>query len=122
MSDDLSRQRRHASGGRPVARREGKRVHEVDAGLVNEGQRFFELGLGFGRKAGDEVGAERDLRALCPQRAGERDRIGAPVTALHALQDEVRPGLQRQMKIGRNARLARQCVEQGVVDLGAVDR
>ncbi len=51
--------------------------------------------LGLGRKTGDQIGAERQLRA---QRAGALcatvDRIGARMPPLHALQDQIVAGLQ----------------------------
>ena len=50
--------------------------------------------LGFGREAGDQIGAERHLRAQRAGTAGDRDRRGARMAALHPLQDHVVAGLQ----------------------------
>ena len=54
---------RHARGGRAGARRERKDVQEGQAAVVDERERVLELRLGLGRKAGDEIGAEHDIRA-----------------------------------------------------------
>ena len=49
-------------------------------------------------------------------------RLGAAVAALHALEDQVVAGLQRQMEMRHQARLAGDQLEQGLVDLDAVER
>ena len=47
---------------------------------------------------------------------------GAAVAALHPLEDQVVAGLQRQMEMGQQPRLARDQLHQRVVDLDAVER
>ena len=52
----------------------------------------------------------------------ERDRVGARMPALHALQDQVVAGLQRQMQMRHQPRLAGDGIEQIGVGLDRVDR
>ena len=55
-------------------------------------------------------------------RSTSAHRVGAAVAALHALEDHVVAGLQRQMEMRHQPRLAGDQLEQGVVDLDAVER
>ena len=55
-------------------------------------------------------------------RSTVRDRLGAAVAALHALQDHVVAGLKRKVEVRHQPRLARDQFEQGIVDLDAVER
>ena len=50
------------------------------------------------------------------------DRVGAAVAALHPLEDHVVARLERQMEMRHQARLAGDQLEQGLVDLDAVER
>ena len=52
----------------------------------------------------------------------ERDRIGARMAALHALEDHVVAGLQRQMQMRHQPRLVGERIEQIGVGLDRVDR
>ena len=50
------------------------------------------------------------------------DRLGAAVAALHPLEDQVVAGLQRQMEMRQQPRLAGDQLHQRLVDLDAVER
>ena len=52
----------------------------------------------------------------------ERDRVGAQVPALHALEDEVVAGLQREMQMRHQPRLVGERIEQVAVGLDRIDR
>ena len=52
----------------------------------------------------------------------ERDRVGARMPPLHALEDEIVAGLQRQMQMRHQARLVGERVEQIGVGLDRIDR
>ena len=49
-------------------------------------------------------------------------RLGTAVAALHALEDHVVAGLQREVEVRHQPRLAGDQLEQGVIDLDAVER
>ena len=78
--------------------------------------------LGLGREAGDDVAAEHDVGPQPPHLLAERDRVGARMAALHALEDHVVAGLQRQMQMRHQPRLVRERVEQIGIGLDRVDR
>ena len=108
LAHELARHLRHARGGRAGPRAEGKDVEIVEPGFRDEAERAREHRLVLGRKAGDEIGAERDARPQRPRpRAPTCERIGARVPALHALQDQIVAGLERQMQMRHQPRLAR---------------
>ena len=113
---------RHARRRRVRARREGKDVRGDDVAIVEQFQAVQRHFLGFGRKSGDEVGADRRVgpRGLDP--LDRADRVGAAVAALHPLEDQVVAGLKREMEVRHQPRLAGDQLEQGVVDLDAVER
>ena len=79
--------------------------------------------FGFGRKAGDQVGADRRVgtRRLDPLDQS-RPRRARRMAALHPLEDQIVAGLQRQMEMRHQPRLAGDQLEQGLVDLDAVER
>jgi hypothetical protein len=79
---------------------------------------FFSLG----RKSGDKVGADRRVLARSLDPLDRADRVGAAVPSLHALEDQVVAGLQRQMEMRHQPRLAGDQLEQRLVDLDAVER
>ena len=54
--------------------------------------------------------------------AQKRDRVGAQVAPLHALEDQVVAGLQRQMQMRHQARLVGERVEQVAIGLDRIDR
>ncbi len=55
-------------------------------------------------------------------RGDDRQRVGAQMPPLHALEDQVRPRLQRQMQMRHQPRLLRDQPPQIVVDRGRVER
>jgi len=61
---------------------------------VHEIERAGKHLLALGRKAGDHVGAERDVGPQGAQQRAEGNRLGVAVAALHALEDEIIAGLQ----------------------------
>ena len=78
--------------------------------------------LGLGRKAGDQIGAEHDLRAQCAGAPRRRDRLRAAVPPLHALQDQIVAGLQRQMQMRHQPRLVGEQLPEILVDLARIER
>ena len=78
--------------------------------------------LGLGREAGDDVGAEHHVGPQPPHLLAERDRVGAQMPPLHALEDQVVAGLQRQMQMRHQPRLVGERIEQVGVGLDRVDR
>jgi hypothetical protein len=93
-----------------------------DVAVVDQRERVGEHGRVFGREAGDQVRADRDVGTGGLQAFDQRDAFGARMAALHALQDHVVAGLEREVDVRHDARLAREQREQAVVDLDAVER
>ena len=83
---------------------------------------FSAISSRLGREAGDQVGADRDLRPLRLQPRHRLDRVGPAVPALHPLQHHVVAGLEAHMEVRHEARLAGGELEQPVVHLDAVER
>ena len=77
--------------------------------------------LGLGRKARDDVAAEHDVGPQPPHLLAEGDGVGARMAALHALEDHVVAGLQRQMQMRHQPRLVGERVEQVGVGLDRID-
>ena len=97
-------------------------MQEGQATLLDEIDRARKHVLGFGRKARDDVGAERDIRPQPPHLGAELDRILARMPALHPLQNEIITGLQRQMQMRHQPFIVRNDVEQIAVGLDGIDR
>ena len=117
----VARNLRHLRGGRAGAGRVGEDVQIVDSAFVDTRERVGEHLLRLGRKARDQVGAERHFGAGLAQAAAQVDRVGARVAALHALQDHVVARLEAEVHVRCNAWLVRQCFKQGFVDLDRID-
>ena len=90
--------------------------------FVHQIERAREHLLGLGREAGDDVGAEHHVGPQPPHRVAERDGVGARMPPLHALEDQVVAGLQRQMQMRHQPRLVGERVEQIAVGLDRIDR
>ena len=110
------------AAGVPLLRREGEDVAHDDVAIVDQAQAVLGHRLGLGREAGDQVGADRDLRPLRLQPRHRLDRLGAAVAALHPLEDQVVAGLEAHVEVRHEARLAGDELEQPLVDLDAVER
>ena len=93
-----------------------------EAAFVDEIERARKHRLRLGREAGDDVGAEHDVRTQPAHLRAERDGVGAKMPALHALEDHVVAGLQRQMQMRHQPRLGRKRIEQVVVGFDGIDR
>jgi hypothetical protein len=93
-----------------------------DVAVVEEPKRIQRGFLAFGREAGDQVGADGDIAASGLQLRHGVGGLGAAVAALHSLEDQIVAGLQRQMEMGQQPRLARGQLHQRFVDLDAVER
>ncbi len=113
---------RHAGGGGAGPRAVRKDVHKGEPAFRDEIEAAAEHLLGLGRKPGDQIGAERHLRAQCPGTPGDGDRLGARMPPLHPLQDQIVAGLQRQVQMRHQPLLFGQQPPQLVVDLGRVER
>ena len=85
-------------------------------------QGFGEQRLGFGREAGDQVGADGDAGPQARARAMTASASAREMPALHALQDQVVAGLQRQMQMRHQPRLLGDQPPQIVVDRGGIER
>ena len=97
-------------------------MDEAEPAFRDEIERAGEHRLILGREAGDEIGAEDDIGAQGADLGAEANGVVTAVAALHALEDEVVAGLKGEMQMRHQARLGRQQVSQGVVDLDGVDR
>ena len=71
------------------------------AGIVHELEGIFEHLFRFGRKARDEVGAERNVRPQPADFFAKSNRVFSRVPPLHALQDKVVAGLGGKMEMRR---------------------
>ena len=111
----------HARRGRALARRIGEDMQEGQAAILNQLQRIVEHLLGFGRKAGDDVGAEDHVGTQPPRLLAEGDGIVAQMAALHPLQDHVVTRLQRQVQMRHQARFRRDGQHQVVVGFDRID-
>src|SRR5690606_9793913 len=74
---------RHARRRRALARAEREDVQMGQPAIGDDGERVAEHLLGLGRKAGDQVGPEDDLRPPGAEFGADADRIAAAVTSLH---------------------------------------
>ena len=90
--------------------------------FLDQIERAGEHGLGLGRKTGDDVAAEHHVGPQPAHLSAERDGVGAQVPALHALQDEIVAGLQREMQVRHQPRVGRERVEQVGIGLHRIDR
>ena len=92
-------------------------MQEGEAAFLDQILRAREHLFGLGRKAGDDVGAERDVRPQPPHLRAELNRIVARMPPLHPLQDQIVAGLQRQMQMRHQPLVVRDHVEQIAIDL-----
>ena len=90
--------------------------------FVDQIERAREHLLGLGRETGDDVGAEHDIGPQPAHLVAERDGIGARMPPLHALEDEIVAGLQRQMQMRHQPRLIGKRIEQIVIGFDRIDR
>ena len=74
------------------------------------------------RKADDEVGAIDDIGPPLAQRAADLNGALPRMAALHALQDQIVAGLQRQMQMRAKPRIFRKSLDEICVDFDAIDR
>ena len=102
--DDVARDLRHPRRRRAGPRRERKDVKLRQPAFVDQIERAGKHLLGLGRKARDDVAAERHIGPQPPHLIAERNRVGAQMPALHALEDHVVAGLQRQMQMRHQPR------------------
>ncbi len=89
---------------------------------VDDVERGVEHRFRLGRKADDEVGAKDDVGSRLPQRVAEADRVLSRMPALHALQDQIVAGLQREMKMRAKPCIFRKSLDEIFVDFNAIDR
>ena len=110
------------AAGVPALGEKGKTCSSVSPHSSTSDSVFCEHLLGLGREAGDQVGAEHDVRPQLPRRGAEADRVGARMPPLHALQDHVVAGLQREMQMRHQPLLLAERAHQLVVGLDGIDR
>jgi len=96
-----------------VKMRQPARIHEVEGARKHL--------LGFRGKAGDQIGAEHEVGAARAQVRAKRDGIGAAVPPLHAPQDEIVPGLEREVQMRHEPGLVREGIEQLPIHLDGID-
>ena len=121
---------RAAASARPACARRacrGARCRETRAGTA--GRRLRRTPASRANSASVSVGkpAIRSAPIAIPGRSARArsitaERLGAQVPALHALQDQIAAGLQRQMQMRHQARLFRDQPPQIVVDRGRIER
>jgi hypothetical protein len=87
-------------GGSARARRKREDMQEGQAAIVHQRERVLEHVRRFRRKAGDNIGAEDDIRTHAPHGLAKGDGVRPRVTALHPLQGEIVARLQGQMQMG----------------------
>jgi hypothetical protein len=90
--------------------------------FVDQIERAGKHRLGLGREARDDVAAERHVGPQPPHLRAERNGVGARMAALHALEDDVVAGLQRQMQMRHQPARRAQRVEQIGIGLHRIDR
>ncbi len=93
-----------------------------DVAIVDQRERVCEHRVAFGRETGDQVRPDRDVRTVRPQPLDDPNRVGAGMPPLHPLEHHVVAGLERQVDVRHDPRLARDKIEQPVVDLDRIER
>ena len=78
--------------------------------------------LVLGRKPGDQVGPEHDIRAAMPRLVAEPHEIARQMPALHPLQDGIVAVLRGQVKMRHQPVFARQHIHEARVGLRRIDR
>ena len=91
------------------------------AAVLDQRQRALEHGVGFGWKAGNNVSAQRTVRATAAQLSRELDRVVAQVPSLHPLEHQIIPGLQAQVKVRHQPGFLGHQPEQVVVHFHRVE-
>src|SRR5262245_32347710 len=119
---DPARKLGHAGCRRALAWRERKDVEMGKPTFLDDFQRIAEHFLRFGRESRDDVSAEDDVGAQPPDILAKADGIVPEMAALHALQDHVVAGLQRQMQVRHQPRFRGNGVDEIVVRLDGIDR
>ena len=66
--------------------------------------------------------APNAMSGRSPAKGAQADHVGAPVAALHALQDQVVARLDAEVQMRHQARLVGDQIDQIGVDLGRIDR
>ncbi len=97
-------------------------MQEGQIALLHQIQGALKHFLSLGRKARDDIGAERDVRPQPPHLRAKLNRLAARMPPLHPLQNQVIAGLQGQMQMRHQAFVIRDDVEQIAIDLGLIDR
>ena len=113
---------RHPRGGGALAGAVGEDVQPCQRAVLDQFQRVFEMRLGLGREARDDIGPKGHLGAQLARLFREPDRIIAQVTALHPFQDQVVAMLQGQVQMRHQTRLGRNRLHQVFIHLDGVDR
>ncbi|MNL26320.1 hypothetical protein D3C87_1478390 [compost metagenome] len=93
-----------------------------NAAFFRKRRGVFEHLFALGRKTGDHISTECDIRPEGPHLVTETDGIGPQMTAFHAFQDHVVAMLEGQVKMRHETRLTGNQIHQMVVSLDAVDR
>ena len=95
------------------ARRKRKEMEVTEGQSAKEGKRLVEFAIGFTGEAGHDVGAEGERGAGGAEDGFDLLRVvpGA-VAAVHAAEDGVRPGLEREMGVAGDAG-STELIEQG---------
>ena len=92
-------------------------MQEGEIALLHQILRTREHLLGLGRKARDDIGAERDVRPQPPHLRAEIDGVVARMPPLHPLQNQIVARLQRQMQMRHQPLVIRDHVEQIAIGL-----
>jgi hypothetical protein len=122
LPDHVAANLRHAGCRRAGTGRERKYMQMREAAVFDKVERPLEHVVRLGRKAGDDIGAEDDVRSQAAHARAEGGCIGARMPALHALEDHVVARLQGKMQMRHQAWLVRKGIDQVIVDLSGIDR
>ena len=89
--------------------------------FVDEVERTRKHVFALRRKTGDDVRAEGNIRAQLPHLFAECDGVATGMSPLHALEDNVIAGLQRQMQMRHQPRTIGERIEQISIDFHGVN-
>ena len=96
-------------------------MEEGEIAFLDQVERARKHLLGLGREARDDVSAEHHVGAQPSHLITECNRVGAQMAPLHALEDEIVTGLQREMQMRHQPLLFADQAEQVRINLHNVE-
>ncbi len=89
--------------------------------FFDQPERIFEPRFRLRRESGDDIGPKCHVRAQTACLLAKTDGVVAQVTALHSLEDQVIPMLQRQVQMWHQALLVRNGLHEVFIHLDGID-